>query len=144
MRTVKFLCAMVILTALSGVGWADDGTAYRTINADKAGEKIEIAPHLVEGKLNIVDFYSEFCPPCKAFAPDLAELSTKDPNVVVSTIDINRPGTRGIDWNSPVAQQFQLRSIPHFKIYNAQGDLVAEGQQAKDLVLEMMKDNGIE
>jgi thioredoxin 1 len=143
MRALKFLCVMVLMTALSGTGLAED-TAYRTINADKAGERVEIAPHLVEGKMNIVDFYSHFCPPCKAFAPDLEELASKDQNIVVSTIDINRPGKRGIDWNSPVARQFKLRSIPHFKIYDAEGELVAEGQRAKDLVLEMLKDNGIE
>ena len=144
MRTVKFLFMIVLLATISSTGLAEDDTAYRTINADKAGERVEIAPHLVEGKMNIVDFYSDFCPPCKAIAPDLEALSAKNSNVVVSTIDINRPGRRGIDWNSPVARQFNLRSIPHFKIYDTEGELVAEGQKAKDLVLEMMKEHGID
>ncbi|MFA5506419.1 MAG: thioredoxin family protein [Vulcanimicrobiota bacterium] len=143
MRTFQSLCLTLILLALAGPGLAD-GTAYRTINADKAGERVEIAPHLVEGKLNIVDFYSFFCPPCKAIMPDLEKLAAQDSNVVVSTIDINRPGTRGIDWNSPVARQYKLRSIPYFQVYDANGELVAEGQPAKDLVMKMMQDNGIE
>ena len=143
MRTFQSLCLMVIFLALAGTGMADD-TAYRTINAETAGERVEIAPHLVEGKLNIVDFYSFYCPPCKAIAPDLEKPAAQDGNIVVSTVDINRPGTRGIDWNSPVARQFQLRSIPHFKIYDEQGELVAEGQEAKELVVKMMQEHGIE
>lgn len=142
-RLFGMMCALFSLVALSSPILAED-TAYRTINADKAGERVEIAPHLVEGKMNIVDFYSYFCPPCKAIAPALEALVAKDPNVVVSTIDINRPGTRGIDWSSPVARQFNLRSIPHFKIYDDKGELVAEGQEAKDMVMEMMAKHGIE
>ena len=143
MRIFQSLCLTVFLLALAGSGLAED-TAYRTINADSAGERVEIAPHLVEGKLNIVDFYSYFCPPCKAIAPDLKSLAAKDSNIVVSTIDINRPGTRGIDWNSPVARQYKLRTIPYFQVYDEQGELVAEGQQAKDLVMKMMQEKGIE
>lgn len=144
MRTTKLLCVMVIMAALSVAGLAEDTAAYRAINADNAGERVEIAPHLVEGKMNIVDFYSFYCPPAKAMAPGLEKLAASNPNVVVSTIDINRPGTRGIDWNSPVARQFKLRAIPHFKIYDENGELVAEGQEAKDLVVKMMKEHNIE
>ncbi len=121
-----------------------EGEAYRTLNSGKEGQEIEIKEHLVAGKLNIIDFYSEFCPPCKAIAPMLEELVTKDPGVVVGKVDINRPGGRGIDWNSPVAQQYKLRSIPYFKIYDAQGKLVSQGQEAKQQLIKMLEKNNIQ
>ena len=38
----------------------------------------------------------------------------------------DRPEIRGIDWQSPVAQQYDLHSIPHFKVYSPAGKLLAE------------------
>jgi len=55
-------------------------------------------------------------------------------DIAVVKVDINRPGVKGIDWESPVAQQYQLHSIPHFKIYGPDGKLQAEGDAAYDQV----------
>ena len=33
-------------------------------------------------------------------------------------------------WGSPVAQQFNIRSLPHLMIYDGAGKKVAEGSQA--------------
>jgi hypothetical protein len=49
-------------------------------------------------------------------------------------VDINRPGVKGIDWDSPVSLQFNLPSTPQFKIYGPDGKLQAEGRPAYDLV----------
>ena len=38
----------------------------------------------------------------------------------------HRPGVKKIDWQSPVAKQFGLRSIPQFRIYGPAGRLQAE------------------
>jgi thioredoxin len=138
---VSLLFALVAGLVLPGLAESAD---YKVLNAGKEGQEIELKDHLVAGKMNIIDFYSEFCPPCKAVAPMLEQLAAKDPDVVVGKVDINRPDTRGIDWNSPVAQQYNLRSIPHFKIYDGEGKLVAEGQEAKDQLLELIKKNEIE
>ena len=142
----RFIQSSLVLSLLFCLtaGALGEDKVYRTINKGTEGQKLELADHLVPGKTNIIDFYSEFCPPCKAVAPILEKLANKDGDVVVSKIDINRPDTRGIDWNSPVAQQYKLRSIPHFKIYDGEGNLVAEGQEAKNKVVELIKKNKIE
>ena len=44
----------------------------------------------------------------------------------VVKVDINRPDMKKIDWQSPVAQQFKLQGIPHFKVYGPDGKLIAE------------------
>jgi thiol-disulfide isomerase/thioredoxin len=94
------------------------------------GQEVNITDYLVPGKTTIVDFYSEYCPPCRAIAPKLAELHKSRDDIAVVKVDINRPGVKGIDWSSPVAQQFKLHSIPHFKIFGPDGQLQSEGEPA--------------
>jgi thiol-disulfide isomerase/thioredoxin len=103
------------------------------------GQEVKLADYLVPGKTTIFDFYSEYCPPCRAIAPRLEELHMARADIVVVKVDINRPGVKGIDWKSPVARQYSLRSIPHFKVYDPDGKLKAEGDEAYELVTSWLK-----
>lgn len=98
------------------------------------GSEVAITDHLVDGKITIFDFTSEYCPPCRRVSPMLDALHARRDDVAVVKVDINRPETRGIDWDSPVARQYKLRSVPHFKVYGADGKLMAEGDQAAEMV----------
>jgi thiol-disulfide isomerase/thioredoxin len=100
------------------------------------GEQVNLDDYLVAGKTTIVDFSSEYCGPCRALAPRLEELANRRDDIVVVKVDINRPGQVGIDWQSPVARQFQLRSIPHVRIYGPDKQLQAEGRPALGQVIE--------
>lgn len=102
------------------------------------GQPINLEDHLAEGKTTIVDFYSEYCGPCVRIAPQLEALATQRQDIRVLKVDINRPGIRGIDWQSPVAQQFGLRSIPHFNIFGPDKQLIAEGDAAWALVRQWL------
>jgi len=95
---------------------------------------------VVSGKLNIVDMYSEFCPPCRAIAPYLEKLAKARPDIHVIRIDINRKGHRGIDWGSPIAKQFNLRFIPHFILVDGEGKVLKEGKSAYKKVVDMIKE----
>jgi thiol-disulfide isomerase/thioredoxin len=99
------------------------------------GQKVDLADFLVPGKTTIFDFTSEFCPPCRAIAPHLDRLHANRADISVVKVDINRPDVRGIDWNSPVAGQYAIRSVPHFKVYGPDGRLVAEGDEARRMVI---------
>lgn len=121
------------------------GAAYQPTQAGSAakpakppriaqGQAITLSEHLVKGKITIVDFTSEYCPPCRAISPRLDELHRRRGDLAVVKVDINRPDVRKIDWQSPVAQQFALRSIPHFKIFDGEGKLIAEGNEARERV----------
>jgi thiol-disulfide isomerase/thioredoxin len=103
------------------------------------GEKVELSDHVVAGKTTIVDFTSKFCPPCVAIAPKLDKLHADRADVAVVKVDINRPNVKGIDWHSPVAQQYELKSIPHFKVFGPDGKLVAEGNEARAMVQQMLQ-----
>jgi thiol-disulfide isomerase/thioredoxin len=99
------------------------------------GQKIKIEDYLVPGKTTVVDFTSRFCPPCQSIAPHLDRLHEKRADIVVVAVDINRPNVKGIDWQSPVARQFDLNSIPHFRVYGPDGKLLAEGDKAQEMVV---------
>jgi len=90
------------------------------------GAEVNLTDYLVPGKTVVFDFTSKFCGPCQAYNQPLHDLHVKSEHLVIVKVDINRPDVRGIDWESPVAQQYDLHSIPHFKVYNPAGKLIAE------------------
>jgi len=102
------------------------------------GQEVQIAEYVVEGKTTIFDFTSKFCPPCERISPMLDKLHADRADVVVVKVDINRPDVRGIDWKSPVARQYELNSIPHFKVYGPDGKLQVEGDAAYEVVNKMI------
>ncbi len=103
------------------------------------GQKVDLADYIVPGKTTIFDFTSEGCPPCRALAPALRQLHATRADLVVVEVDLNRPGVQGIDWRSPVALQYHLQSIPHFKVYGPNGQLVAEGDEASRYVHGLLR-----
>ena len=98
------------------------------------GNEVKLADYLVPGKTTIFDFYSMYCPPCRAISPKLEKLHESRDDIAVVKVDINRPDVKGIDWQSPVAREFGLDSIPHFKIFGPDGKLKAEGDPAYQMV----------
>lgn len=101
---------------------------------------VTLSDEIEPGKINIVDMYSEYCPPCRQIAPWLEKLDHARDDVHVVKIDINRPEVKGIDWSGPVAKQFKLKSIPHFIIIGPDGDLQHEGKSAYKEVVAMIED----
>jgi len=98
------------------------------------GQEVKLADYLVPGKTTVFDFYSDYCPPCRALAPKMEKLHADRADIAVVKVDINRPGVKGIDWKSPVARQFNLESIPHLKVFGPDGKPLAEGDKAWDIV----------
>ena len=115
---------------------------YEDVRVVSHGERINLSDYLVSGQTVIFDFSSQFCPPCMAIAPHLEHLAETRDDIVLVTVDINRPGVQGIDWGSPVAQQFGLRSIPHFKIYGPDGAMQAEGDRAYSMITQWLQAQG--
>jgi thiol-disulfide isomerase/thioredoxin len=102
------------------------------------GQQVKLSDYLVPGKTTIFDFYSKFCPPCRAISPRLDKLHATHEDIAVVKVDINRPDVQGIDWDSPVAKQYDLHSIPQFKVFGPDGKLKAEGDPAYDMVAGML------
>lgn len=103
------------------------------------GQEIDIEKLVVSGKTTIIDFYSDYCPPCRKISPLLKKLDDKRDDIVVIKLDINRPGTKGvIDWKSPLARQYKLHGIPHFIIFDASGSRTHEGRPAGDRIMQLL------
>lgn len=111
-------------------------------NANNPGESLDIKECLGQNKYTIVDFSSEFCPSCRRISPALNDLAKSRSDIAVRTLDINRSGVQGIDWDSPLAKQYDIHSIPQFKIFDPSGELIAEGGDAKRQVMDWIQKSG--
>ncbi|RZM26350.1 MAG: redoxin domain-containing protein, partial [Sphingomonas sp.] len=75
-------------------------------------------------KLVIIDFWAEWCGPCKALGPTLEKVAADyaDKGVVLAKVDTDK--------NQFIAAQFQIKSIPTvYAMY--QGQLVADMTSAR-------------
>jgi thiol-disulfide isomerase/thioredoxin len=115
----------------------------QAINAFNPGAEFDVESYLQKGKINIIDFYSDYCPPCRQISPLLKKLDKQRQDLVVLAVDINRKGVKGIDFFSPLARQYKLNAVPHFQIYDAAGNLIKEGQEAYIEVLIWINAAGI-
>jgi thiol-disulfide isomerase/thioredoxin len=93
---------------------ADRGQSIEVISH---GQQIDISKHLALGNVTIVDFYADWCGPCKAVEPTIQQLAKSDPEIAVRKIDI-------VNWASPVAAQYHVSTIPRVEIYGRKGQLV--------------------
>ncbi len=98
------------------------------------GQKVDLADHMVPGKTTVFDFTSKYCGPCQAYNEPLAKLHTQRADVAVVKVDINRPEAKKIDWQSPVARQYGMNGLPHFKVYGPDGKLIVEGRKGRSFV----------
>jgi len=75
----------------------------------------------------LVDFWAEWCGPCKMMGPILEELAAELDAAKIKIAKCN------IDENNEIASKYQVMSIPAFKIFKA-GQIVDEwvGAQTKD------------
>lgn len=60
----------------------------------------------IKGKdgITLLDFYADWCGPCKALAPTLERFASENPNITVGKINV--------DENSNTAEEFGIRGIP--------------------------------
>jgi thiol-disulfide isomerase/thioredoxin len=138
---IGLVAAVCLLWGLVGQSYAG---AVQKANAGREGQTIDLNSLPVQGKITVVDFFSQYCPPCMQLAPLLEQLAQKRSDLAIKKMSIQRPEVSGkIDWQSPLAQQLGLHSIPHFMIFNAQGKLESQGQAATKQVLAWLKEAGI-
>ena len=81
------------------------------------GAQVDINQHLARGNVTVVEFYADWCGPCRRLSPSLEQMAQTDSEVALRKIDIVR-------WGTPVAQQSNIRSVPQVNVYNRAGSLV--------------------
>jgi thiol-disulfide isomerase/thioredoxin len=81
------------------------------------GAQVDINQHLAFGNVTVVDFYADWCGPCRQLSPSLEEMAKSDPEIALRKIDI-------VNWRTAVVQQFNIHSIPQVNVYDRSGRLV--------------------
>ena len=81
-------------------------------NLDINNFDIEISE---SNKLVLVDFWAEWCAPCKALTPILEEISQENANVQVAKVNL--------DENQDLAMKYSIRSIPTLLLFKG-GELI--------------------
>jgi len=89
----------------------------QSIEVISHGGQVDMNQHLAFGSVTVVDFYADWCGPCRRLSPSLEEMARSDPEIALRKIDI-------VNWRTAVAQQFKIHSIPQVNIYNRSGQLV--------------------
>jgi thiol-disulfide isomerase/thioredoxin len=84
------------------------------------GQQVDLASLMSPGRITLVDFYADWCGPCRQIGPYLEQMVRDNPQqLALVKIDI-------VNWNTPVARQFALKSIPNMRVFDRQLRQVGE------------------
>ena len=86
-------------------------------------------------KLVLIDFYAEWCGPCKAQSPIIEDLA-KSINDKIRILKID------VDKNQPLAQKYQVRGVPTLALFK-KGNIVwrASGVHSKEQLQQIIQQN---
>src|SRR5438034_5500277 len=94
------------------------------------GQQVDLPSLMAPGKITIVDFYAEWCGPCRRISPQLEQLAKTDPDVILLKIDV-------VNWNTPVIRQFGITSVPNMRVLDRSGKQL--GDATHDVTLMMQR-----
>ena len=89
-------------------------------------------------KLEVIDFYAEWCGPCNAMAPAFEKLKEEYPEGNDSGVVITK---LNVDENEEIAREYSVRNIPTL-VYLKDGVEVhrVSGMQSKDAMESKIKE----
>ena len=87
----------------------------------------------------LVDFYADWCMPCKMFAPTLEELAASYEGKL-KVVKVN------VDMATPLAQKYRVMSIPTLKLFTGDAEPRATfvGAMSMEEMEEWLAENGVE
>lgn len=90
---------------------------------------------LESSKPVLVDFWAEWCAPCKSIAPILEEIADeRQEDLVVAKLNI--------DENPNIPQEYKIRGIPTLLLFkNGKRVAVSVGAQARDSLESWLEEN---
>jgi thioredoxin len=65
------------------------------------------------GKITIVDFYADWCGPCRKIGPVLEKIAEGNPDIVLQKINVDK--------HHDLMQEYNVTGIPHIIVYDKEG-----------------------
>lgn len=115
-------------------GWKAPPKKVPTKKAEKirdivGAKKVDIQKALVKGQYTIFEFYADWCGICRKIGPQVEEKVKATKELYLRTIDVR-------SFQSPVAKQFNIKSLPYFIIYDPQGKIYKQGLRLYEEILQ--------
>lgn len=83
------------------------------------GQPVDLKSLLPVGKVTVVDFYADWCGPCRKIGPSLEKIASENPDVVLVKVDI-------VKWGTPVTRQYNIKSVPNIRVFDRNGRQIGE------------------
>lgn len=104
-------------------------TASSIITVTQANFAAEV---LQSDKLVLIDFYADWCGPCRAMAPNLEKFAAENPHIKVVKVNV--------DQEKEIADAFNVRSIPTLvTLKDGQGLIGAVGNLPKKTIEKLVE-----
>jgi thioredoxin 1 len=112
--------------------------------AIRALSKSEFETVINENAIVVIDFWAEWCAPCRQFAKVYESVASQTPDVLFTKVNIED--------EAELAEAFQIRSIPHLMVFKEGVVIYSEAgsmpestlkelvQQAKDADITAIKE----
>ncbi|MEA2011817.1 MAG: thioredoxin [Verrucomicrobiota bacterium] len=102
-------------------------------NVIKLGREEDFEKLISKKEIAVVDFYADWCGPCKMMAPALEEIAKEaGENVMVLSVDVDKA--------SNLSNKFSIRSIPTILLFK-DGEMVQQsvGVQSKSAIWDAIE-----
>jgi thiol-disulfide isomerase/thioredoxin len=86
------------------------------VKISEQGEAVDLESHLAPGKVTVIDFYAEWCKPCREVDEHMTAVLAAHDDIALRKVDI-------VDWDSEVAQQHMksVPNLPYLIVYGRDG-----------------------